>query len=540
MAAARTAATGRRAGGDRNDEDAPAKALTRLAAADPAVRIRNQRGHPSLDAMTCPSAREPSMTEPDLPEPTTGVTTPPQGRHRASRNPPPASAGTSASAETSASAVPSWLPRAALGGAVALAVGLGVLASASAASTPTRQRAESTASPAVTSVTSSLARLSRGAPKGAKLLQAKPVHVSRPAPATPAAISGLSANGIPAVALNAYRLAAARLASAQPSCGIAWWLLAGIGRVESNHGRFGGATLSVTGESRPHIIGGALDGTVYDYIADTDGGRLDADSRFDHAVGPMQFIPSTWAGYGIDGNGDGIADPFNINDAALAAARYLCAAGGDLRTAAGQDRAVLAYNHSDEYLALVLGTARAYATGTPLDAPIHGGSTGVLPPVATSWLPPVNPGAPVGFATGAGSRPAAGTTGSSGTGSSGMGWSGTGSSGTGSAGSGSPGSGSSGTGSAGSGSPGSGSSGSGSSGSGSSGSGSTGTGSTGSAPAPSKPASALPPGPVSAPTSRPAVPLPSVPVPVPTGTGGALVCTVTNLLGNLIQVPCPH
>ena len=46
----------------------------------------------------------------------------------------------------------------------------------------------------------------------------------------------------------------------------------------------------------------------------------------------MQFIPSTWALYGADGNGDGVADPFNIFDAAAAAAHYLCRAGGNLQT----------------------------------------------------------------------------------------------------------------------------------------------------------------------------------------------------------------
>ena len=51
----------------------------------------------------------------------------------------------------------------------------------------------------------------------------------------------------------------------------------------------------------------------------------------------MQFIPSTWMIYGADGNGDGIKDPFNIFDAALAAANYLCDAGGDLSTTGRAD-----------------------------------------------------------------------------------------------------------------------------------------------------------------------------------------------------------
>ena len=189
---------------------------------------------------------------------------------------------------------------------------------------------------------------------------AKQVHSQVKAPATKQVISGLAANGIPKVALNAYRVAAARMAHAQPSCGIDWALLAGIGREESDHGRFGGATLNADGTSTPRIIGPALDGTHSDYIAaPANGLALDGDSRYTHALGPMQFIPQTWAGYGADANGDGRADIFNINDAALGAARYLCANGGNLRTQAGRVRAVLAYNHNDEYVAQVLALAEA-------------------------------------------------------------------------------------------------------------------------------------------------------------------------------------
>ena len=82
--------------------------------------------------------------------------------------------------------------------------------------------------------------------------------------------------------------------------------------------------------------------TQSDYIAAPPNGyALDGDAKYTHALGPMQFIPQTWASYGVDANGDGKADIFNINDAALGAARYLCAAGGDLRTESGRVRAVL-------------------------------------------------------------------------------------------------------------------------------------------------------------------------------------------------------
>jgi hypothetical protein len=222
-----------------------------------------------------------------------------------------------------------------------------------------------------------------------------PQHSRKQAPVTHGVISGLAANGIPQVALNAYRVAAARLADVAPGCGIDWALLAGIGREESDHGRFAGAVLHADGVSTPRIIGIALDGSRSAAIRDTDGGSLDGDSVYDHAVGPMQFIPSTWAIYGTDATGDGKADVFNINDAALAAARYLCAAGGDLGTRAGQIRAVLAYNHSDEYLAQVLALADAYRRGIPITGIPVGITSGPLPTITdTGYIPPANPGAP--------------------------------------------------------------------------------------------------------------------------------------------------
>jgi hypothetical protein len=208
-------------------------------------------------------------------------------------------------------------------------------------------------------------------------------------------ISGLAANGIPQVALNAYRVAATRMAGVSPSCGIGWWLLAGIGRVESDHGRFAGAVLHADGVSTPRIVGIPLDGSRSAAILDTDGGSLDGDPVYDHALGPMQFIPSTWAIYGTDATGDGKADIFNINDAALSAARYLCAAGGNLRTRDGQVRAVLAYNHSSEYLAQVLALADAYRRGIPITGIPVGITTGPLPTITdTGYIPPANPGAP--------------------------------------------------------------------------------------------------------------------------------------------------
>jgi membrane-bound lytic murein transglycosylase B len=163
------------------------------------------------------------------------------------------------------------------------------------------------------------------------------------------------------VALDGYVRASLDLSHEEPACRLPWSLLAGIGRVESGHGTFATSTLDPAGTASPPIIGIALDGgRGTQAIGDTDGGGLDGDARHDRAVGPMQFIPSTWARYAADGNHDGEADPQNVYDAALAAAHYLCVASSGL-DGAGRERAVMAYNHSPAYVAKVLAYADEYA-----------------------------------------------------------------------------------------------------------------------------------------------------------------------------------
>jgi cell wall-associated NlpC family hydrolase len=82
------------------------------------------------------------------------------------------------------------------------------------------------------------------------------------------------------------------------------------------------------------------------------------------AVGWMQFMPSTWARWGVDANGDGVADPNNPTDAIFSAARYLAGCGGQFDIA----RAVYCYNHATWYVNEVLGLASLYSGG--------GGATG--------------------------------------------------------------------------------------------------------------------------------------------------------------------
>lgn len=155
--------------------------------------------------------------------------------------------------------------------------------------------------------------------------------------------------GIPSRALAAYAGASLALAAEKPRCHLGWSTLAAIGHIESDDGRHGGAIVSDNGYSSLPIIGPALDGGAFAGIHDSDGGAWDGDAVWDHAVGAFQFIPQTWRTWGADGNGDGQSDPNQLDDAALAAARYLCHAG-DLSTVDGWRRAVLSYNHSEHYV----------------------------------------------------------------------------------------------------------------------------------------------------------------------------------------------
>jgi membrane-bound lytic murein transglycosylase B len=213
-------------------------------------------------------------------------------------------------------------------------------------------------------------------PKQLKAVPAGPGHVSVPVRKvlTSAAVTtALDASGIPQVAVTAYKRAAAARAVSDAGCRLPWQLLAAIGRVESDNGQFGGAVLLPDGYGTRPIYGIPLDGRAgIALVRDTDGGKLDADPNFDRAVGPMQFIPSTWALYGVDGNDDGKKDPNNVFDAALAAAGYLCAGGGDLARPAQEAAAVLRYNDADEYVHVVLALAASYEHGNFAAEPTPG------------------------------------------------------------------------------------------------------------------------------------------------------------------------
>ena len=166
--------------------------------------------------------------------------------------------------------------------------------------------------------------------------------------------------GIPAPALRAY--ARVQLAD-DAGCPIGWTTLAGIGWVESHHGTLGGRRVAEDGRSSTEILGPALDGRgSFAAIPATPGSQTwHGDAVWEHAVGPMQFLPSTWESWAADGDGDGRSDPHDLDDAAAAAARYLCASGGDVTTGEGWSSAVLTYNHARAYVRAVHEAASTYA-----------------------------------------------------------------------------------------------------------------------------------------------------------------------------------
>ncbi|MEV7641603.1 lytic transglycosylase domain-containing protein [Streptomyces rubiginosohelvolus] len=198
--------------------------------------------------------------------------------------------------------------------------------------------------------------------------------------------AGSAEAGIPASVLAAYKQAERTVATTDPSCRLPWQLLAAIGKVESGQAR--GGRVDANGTASPRILGPALNGQGFALIKDTDGGAYDGDAVHDRAVGPMQFIPSTWASWGQDANGDGRKDPNNIYDAALAAGRYLCANDRDLALAADLDQAVLSYNQSTEYLRTVRSWYSYYQRGTH-EIP---DGTGTLPSTPSTPSPSPRPG----------------------------------------------------------------------------------------------------------------------------------------------------
>lgn len=155
-----------------------------------------------------------------------------------------------------------------------------------------------------------------------------------------------SLGSAPPAAVAAYQRATVILESAS-RCTLEWTVLAAIGRVESNHGR--GPALHAPLDGR----GGRGE------LADTDGGVVDHDRRWDAPVGPMALLPSTWRSVAVDADGDGARNPRAVDDAALAAAVLLCSQGG-LEDPAALKAALASYHRAAGFVPTVLALAARY------------------------------------------------------------------------------------------------------------------------------------------------------------------------------------
>ena len=182
-------------------------------------------------------------------------------------------------------------------------------------------------------------------------------------------LSQVDGVAFPAVVLDAYYRAALATNARYPACQLSWNQLAGIGKVETVHGTYGGAAVQPDGAVEPHILGIVLDGSRSLAIGDTDGGRMDGNTVWDRAVGPMQFIPGSWRLFSADGNGDGVADPHNLYDAAAAAGNHLCRSHSGLQNLAAFRSSLLGYNRSVEYGSTVMAFAAAYGNAISLHRP---------------------------------------------------------------------------------------------------------------------------------------------------------------------------
>jgi membrane-bound lytic murein transglycosylase B len=187
-------------------------------------------------------------------------------------------------------------------------------------------------------------------------------EVPRPAAAFADWASELSGKvDIPQTALEAYGYAEWVIQQTTPSCKISWTTLAGVAKITSDHGRSGGGKIDSRGQLRPALTGPALNGSGgQPRVGDSDGGALDGDTSWDHAIGPMLMTPAMWRASGVDGDSDGLADPQDIDDASLGAAYHLCAAGGDISVVANWKKAISGYHGLSSQIDKIFESAQSY------------------------------------------------------------------------------------------------------------------------------------------------------------------------------------
>lgn len=207
------------------------------------------------------------------------------------------------------------------------------------------------------------------------------------------AVGGGSGTLSPTARLGAILVIDPRLLTAYQSAdgwcdGLRWELLAGIGWVESRHASAGGATVDQsTGNVTPAILGPPLDGSNGRALpAGGWAGRWGVTGPWLQAVGPMQFLPGTFAGWAVDGDADGSTNPHDVDDAVPTAASYLC--GGRDRAVSDEPTALRRYNNDDNYIEEVIAYADSLARGLlivggPWLCPVAGATS-----FTDTWLAP--------------------------------------------------------------------------------------------------------------------------------------------------------
>jgi hypothetical protein len=162
--------------------------------------------------------------------------------------------------------------------------------------------------------------------------------------------------GVGPIVMDAYFRAAANVGTLYPGCVVPVALIAAFGKVESGHATAYGGVVQPDGSVIPRIVGPALDGRPgFALIRDTDGGLWDGDTVYDRAVGVTQFIPTTWASLGRDGNGDGVKDPHNVYDGAMSTASEVCrGTNSNPADPEALRRMIYNYNHSWDYVDTIL------------------------------------------------------------------------------------------------------------------------------------------------------------------------------------------
>ncbi|MFT4200093.1 lytic murein transglycosylase [Gordonia sp. (in: high G+C Gram-positive bacteria)] len=166
---------------------------------------------------------------------------------------------------------------------------------------------------------------------------------------------------IPERALRSYAYAAAAMGKAQPGCGLGWSTLAAIGDISSDHGSASSGIITGEGIVVPALRNLTQANPAHAKpAADTDAGKYDGNETIDVTMGPMQILPSRWEQFATDADNDGRADPDNYDDATLTAARFLCAAGGNLRNGEGWANAVSQFNRTPGFVEKVHAKAMTY------------------------------------------------------------------------------------------------------------------------------------------------------------------------------------